>query len=104
MGRIGFTPCRSAAVRTVAPCGGATLIIVPAAMGLRTKRTQWLAGRSAVNRPAPATSAGSSTRRIERPTQVEPEPRVAALMRSRAPKHDASPPSQDQVDRLRRLG
>src|SRR5215813_11038080 len=46
--------------------------IRPAAIGLRTKRTQQRAGRSPVKRPWPRTRAGSSTRRIERPTQRVP--------------------------------
>ena len=40
-----------------------------------TKRTQHAAGRSPVNRPWPVTRVGSSTRRIERPTQP-PSPSV----------------------------
>src|SRR5205823_10239681 len=44
----------------------------PEATELRTNRTWCLAGRFPVNRPCPATSAGSSTRRIERPTQPRP--------------------------------
>ena len=44
--------------------------IRPAATELRTKRTQCAAGRSPVNRPCPVTRVGSSTRRIERPTQL----------------------------------
>src|SRR5579862_6478111 len=46
----------------------------PAATALRTKRTQRVAGRSAVKRPCPATSAGSSSRRMARPTHVVPAP------------------------------
>ena len=52
----------------------------PAATGLRTKRTQWAAGRSAVKRPCPVIKAGSSSRRIARPTQVMPEPRVPCAL------------------------
>src|ERR1700733_9545068 len=56
----------------------------PEATGLRTKRTQSVAARSAVKRPRPVTSAGSSSRRMARPTQgipdVIPEPAVASCM------------------------
>jgi hypothetical protein len=69
IGWIGFTAERSAAVMTVAPSGAEIRLIRPAATELRTKRTQHAAGRSPVKRPLPATSAGSSSRRIERPTQ-----------------------------------
>ena len=49
---------------TIAPFGASMLSMRPAATGLRTKRTQCAAGRSAVKRPWPVTSAGSSSRRI----------------------------------------
>ena len=52
----------------------------PEATGLRMKRTQWAALRSPVNRPRPATSAGSSSRRMARPTHFIPEPAVGAAM------------------------
>ena len=41
-------------------------------------------GRSAVKRPRPVTSAGSSSRRMARPTQVVPEPLVCAVISRRA--------------------
>src|SRR5262249_481197 len=44
------------------------------------KRTQCTAGRSPVNRPCPVISAGSSRRRIARPTQVKPEPLVPCAL------------------------
>ncbi len=72
IGVIFFTPFRSAAVMTMAPSGAEMLSIVPAAFGLRTKRTQCAAGRSAVKRPCPLTKAGSSSRLIARPTQFHP--------------------------------
>ena len=78
-------------MKTVAPSGTAILSMRPAATGLRTNRTRCAAGRSAVKRPRPVSSAGSSTRRIERPTQVRPEPLVGAVMRPRAPARAASP-------------
>src|SRR5580704_8906303 len=52
----------------------------PEATGLRMKRTQRAALRSPVNRPRPATSAGSSNRRMARPTHFIPEPAVAPVM------------------------
>src|SRR3984957_11579761 len=52
----------------------------PEATGLRTKRTQRAALRSPVKRPRPATSAGSSSRRMARPTHFIPEPAVAPVM------------------------
>src|SRR5580692_1179960 len=52
----------------------------PDATGLRTKRTHWAALRSPVKRPRPATSAGSSSRRMARPTHFIPEPAVAPVM------------------------
>src|ERR1700719_4715888 len=52
----------------------------PEATGLRTKRTQRAALRSPVKRPGPATSAGSSSRRMARPTHFIPEPAVAPVM------------------------
>src|SRR6266511_5719532 len=53
----------------VAPWGATIRLIRPEATELLTKRTQRAAGRSPVNRPWPATSVGSSRRRIERPIQ-----------------------------------
>ena len=50
--------------------GAVTRTMRPAATELRTKRTYCAAGRSPVKRQTPVTSAGSSSRRIERPTQV----------------------------------
>ena len=78
-------------VMTVAPFGALTLVNFPAAMGLRTKRTQWTAGRSAVKRPWPVISAGSSSRRMARPTQIMPEPLVCAVMMLTAPARAARP-------------
>src|SRR5580704_14626324 len=52
----------------------------PEATGLRMKRTQRAALRSPVNRPWPATSAGSSSRRMARPTHFIPEPAVAPVI------------------------
>src|SRR6202166_3056418 len=52
----------------------------PEATGLRTKRTQKAALRSPVKRPRPATSAGSSSRRMARPTHFIPEPAVAPVI------------------------
>src|SRR4029077_452610 len=52
----------------------------PEARGLRMNRTQRAASRSPVNRPRPATSAGSSSRRMARPTHFIPEPAVAPVM------------------------
>ena len=63
---------RSAAVTTVAPSGAAMRTMRPAATELRTKRTYCAAGRSPVKRPTPVTSAGSSSLRIDRPTQGVP--------------------------------
>jgi hypothetical protein len=57
----------------------------PDATGLRTKRSQCAAGKSAVKFPFPATKTGSSRRRIDRPTQVMPEPLVGALIAQTAP-------------------
>src|SRR3954451_20566858 len=57
---------------TVTPWGAVIRLMRPAATELRTNRTQRAAGRSPVKRPLPATSAGSSTRRIERPPQPRP--------------------------------
>src|SRR5262249_13231017 len=64
---------------SLTPSGALIRTRRPAATGLRTKRTWWAAGRSAVNRPRPRTSAGSSTRRIARPTHFIPEPAVALV-------------------------
>src|SRR6516165_7700782 len=61
---------------SLTPSGALIRTRRPAATGLRTKRTWWVAGRSAVNRPRPRTSAGSSKRRIARPTHFIPEPAV----------------------------
>src|SRR4029079_674336 len=72
MGQTGFTPAKSAAVITSAPGGVVTCLMRPQATGLRTKRTHFSAGRSAVNRPSPVTSVLSSTRRMERPVHCEP--------------------------------
>src|SRR5262245_28064570 len=63
-------------VITIAPLGALIFANFPAATGLRTKRTQCIAGASAVKWPCPLTNAGSSRRRTARPTQVMPEPRV----------------------------
>src|SRR5262249_35240770 len=68
-GWIGFTAASSAAVTIVAPWGATIRLIRPEATELLTNRTHPAAGRSPVNRPRPATSVGSSRRRIERPTQ-----------------------------------
>src|SRR5262249_30352055 len=51
------------------PWGTATRLTGPEATELLTKRPQRAAGRCPVNRPCPATSVGSSRRRIERPIQ-----------------------------------
>ena len=68
-------------VRTTSAPGGATIdLIFPAAIGERTKRTQCTAARSAVKRPWPVTRAGSSSRRMARPTHFIPEPAVAPVM------------------------
>src|SRR5580704_14307267 len=63
-----------------APSGAVMPRMRPEATGLRIKRTQWAASRSPVNRPRPATSAGSSSRRMARPTHFIPEPAVAPVM------------------------
>src|ERR1700720_1773315 len=63
-----------------APSGAAMPTMRPDATGLRTKRTQRAALRSPVKRPRPATSAGSSSRRMARPTHFIPEPAVAPVM------------------------
>src|SRR4029077_16019017 len=52
----------------------------PEATGLRMKRTHWAELRSPVKRPRPVTSAGSSSRRMARPTHFIPEPAVAPVM------------------------
>src|SRR5215468_6268059 len=67
----------------VAPSGATIRLIRPDATELLTKRTQRAAGRSPVNRPWPATSVGSSRRRIERPTQP-PLFLASTAIRSRA--------------------
>ena len=46
---------------TSAPSGAKMRVMTPAATELRTKRTQCAAARSAVKRPCPVTSAGSSS-------------------------------------------
>src|ERR1700722_5834201 len=66
MGRNAVT---SVPVTNMMPFGTAMRVIRPDATGLRTNRTHFAAGRSPVNRPCPVTSVGSSTRRIDRPTQ-----------------------------------
>src|ERR1700675_500907 len=63
-----------------APSGAVMPTMRPDATGLRTKRTQRAALRSPVNRPRPATSAGSSSRRMARPTHFIPEPTVAPVL------------------------
>src|SRR5580693_4745617 len=63
-----------------APSGAVMPTMRPDATGLRTKRTQRAALRSPVKRPRPATSAGSSSRRMARPTHFSPEPAVAPVM------------------------
>src|SRR5258708_4914443 len=63
-----------------APSGAVMPRMRPDAIGLRMKRTQWAALMSPVNRPRPATKAGSSSRRIARPTHFIPEPAVAPVM------------------------
>src|ERR1700686_3608251 len=63
-----------------APSGAVMPTMRPDATGLRIKRTQWGAWRSPVKRPRPATSAGSSSRRMARPTHFIPEPAVAPVM------------------------
>src|SRR3984893_15500939 len=63
-----------------APSDAAMLTMRPEATVLRTKRTQKAALRSPVKRPRPATSAGSSSRRMARPTHFIPEPAVAPVM------------------------
>src|SRR5580704_8347377 len=63
-----------------APSGAVMPTMRPEATGLRMKRTQRAALRSPVNRPRPATSAGSSSRRMARPTHFIPEPAVAPVM------------------------
>src|SRR5580704_2781185 len=54
--------------------------MLPEATGLRTNRTQRAELRSPVKRPRPVTSAGSSSRRMARPTHFIPEPAVAPFM------------------------
>src|ERR1700730_746045 len=66
MGRNAVT---SVAVTNMMPFGTAIRVMRPAATGLRTNRTHFAAARSPVKRPCPVTSAGSSTRRMDRPTQ-----------------------------------
>src|ERR1700682_325191 len=63
-----------------APSGAVMPTMRPEATGLRIKRTQRAALRSPVNRPRPATSAGSSNRRMARPTHFIPEPAVAPVI------------------------
>src|SRR5216683_7145899 len=63
-----------------APSGAVMPRMRPDAIGLRMKRTQWAALMSPVNRPRPATSAGSSSRRMARPTHFIPEPAVAPVI------------------------
>src|ERR1700675_997195 len=63
-----------------APSGAVMPTMRPDATGLRTKRTQRAALRSPVKRPRPATSAGSSSRRMARPTHFIPEPAVGSVM------------------------
>ena len=81
--------------RPCAPCGAVDLgDLRRPRPALRTKRTQCAAGRSAVKRPCPVISAGSSSRRMARPTQVMPEPLVCARScqlrpLQRAPHHGA---------------
>src|SRR5262249_41169645 len=53
---------------TIAPSGAARCTILPQATGLPTNRTQCDAASPPENRPRPVTSAGSSNRRIGRPT------------------------------------
>src|SRR5690348_15867199 len=65
---------------SVTPSGATILTMRPEATGLRTKRTKCAAARSAVKRPRPRTSAGSSRRRRARPTHFIPEPAVALAM------------------------
>src|SRR5262245_42510891 len=67
----------------VAPFGATIRLIRPEATELLTNRTHRAAGRSPVNRPRPATSVGSSRRRIERPTQP-PSFLASPAIRSRA--------------------
>src|SRR5882757_567060 len=69
-------------VNTLAPDGDLMRVMRPDAIWLLTKRSQCTAGKSAVKRPCPRTKTGSSSRRIDRPTQVVPDPFVGALMRS----------------------
>jgi hypothetical protein len=45
---IFFAPLKSPAVNTIAPVGALIFDNFPAATGLRTKRTQYVAGASAV--------------------------------------------------------
>src|ERR1700722_8183386 len=63
-----------------APSGAVMPTMRPEATGLRMKRTQRAALRSPVKRPRPATSAGSSSRRMARPTHFIPGPAVAPVM------------------------
>src|SRR5580704_2721727 len=63
-----------------APSGAVMPTMRPDATGLRTKRTHRAALRWPVKRPRPATSAGSSSRRMARPTHFIPEPAVAPVM------------------------
>src|ERR1700745_2563870 len=53
----------------VAPRGATIRFIPPDRTAALQERAQRAAGRSPVNRPGPATSVGSSRRRIERPIQ-----------------------------------
>src|SRR5580704_6687921 len=63
-----------------APSGAVMPTMRPEATGLRRKRTQRAELRSPVKRPRPATSAGSSSRRMARPTHFIPDPAVAPVM------------------------
>src|SRR5580692_9851291 len=63
-----------------APSGAVMPRMRPEATGLRMKRNQRAALRSPVKRPRPATSAGSSSRRMARPTHFIPEPAVAPVI------------------------
>src|SRR5262249_56537198 len=82
-GWTGFTAASPAAVTLVAPWGATVRLLRPEATALLTNRTHRAAGRSPVNRPWPATSVGSSRRRIERPTQP-PSFLASTAIRSRA--------------------
>ena len=66
---IGLTAARSAAVITVAPSGRIDPHDAPGRhCAAHEAQPAWPPGRSPVKRPSPATRAGSSTRRIARPT------------------------------------